>query len=118
MHLPTLVAASLLCGTASAASGTFDILTFNVAGLPAFLQGNGQSGDKTANTKLIGSKFAQNGYDIIHVQEVSRMVLDSFHQLIISRISTTTPPYTLQTTTLTVPLHLAACPSAQDSTRS
>ncbi|KAK4099864.1 hypothetical protein N658DRAFT_452148 [Parathielavia hyrcaniae] len=41
----------------------------NVAGLPAILQGNGVPGDKATNARLIGSKFAQYGYDAIHVQE-------------------------------------------------
>jgi hypothetical protein len=39
---------------ASAASGTFNILSMNVAGLPEILNGNGESGDKTTNTMLIG----------------------------------------------------------------
>ncbi|EKG12840.1 Mannose-binding lectin [Macrophomina phaseolina MS6] len=41
----------------------------NVAGLPEILQSNDVPGDKTANTQTIGSKFAEYGYDIIHVQE-------------------------------------------------
>ena len=36
------------------ASGTFNILSMNVAGLPEILNGNGESGDKTTNTMLIG----------------------------------------------------------------
>ena len=39
---------------ASAASGKFNILSMNVAGLPAILNGNGEEGDKTTNTNLIG----------------------------------------------------------------
>ena len=53
----------------SAASGSFRILSFNVAGLPQFLQGNGESGDKTTNTMIIGQNFAKYGYDVIQVQE-------------------------------------------------
>ncbi|CAE6450469.1 unnamed protein product [Rhizoctonia solani] len=54
---------------ASAASGTFNILSMNVAGLPEILNGNGESGDKTTNTMLIGQDFAKYKYDVIHVQE-------------------------------------------------
>ncbi|KAI5834684.1 mannose-binding lectin [Schizophyllum commune Tattone D] len=54
---------------ASAASGTFNILSMNVAGLPAILNGNGEEGDKTTNTNLIGQNMAKIGYDLIHVQE-------------------------------------------------
>lgn len=39
---------------ASAASGTFNTLSMNVAGLPEILNGNGESGDKTTNTMIIG----------------------------------------------------------------
>ncbi|KAF8610530.1 mannose-binding lectin [Ceratobasidium sp. AG-I] len=53
----------------SAASGSFNVLSMNVAGLPAILNGNGESGDKTENTKQIGQYFAQYKYDVIHVQE-------------------------------------------------
>lgn len=41
----------------------------NVAGLPAILNGNDVPGDKATNAATIGSKFAQYGYDVIHVQE-------------------------------------------------
>lgn len=53
----------------AATTGTFDAMTFNVAGLPAFLNGNDVPGDKTANTARIGQLFAQYDTDIIHVQE-------------------------------------------------
>lgn len=53
----------------SAASGSFNVLSMNVAGLPEILNGNGESGDKTDNTKQIGQYFAQYKYDVIHVQE-------------------------------------------------
>ncbi|KAF2116485.1 endonuclease/exonuclease/phosphatase family protein-like protein [Lophiotrema nucula] len=50
-------------------SGTFNILSFNVAGLPAILNSNDVPGDKTTNTASIGQKFAQYNYSLIHVQE-------------------------------------------------
>lgn len=61
---------SLLPGSlAAATTGTFDVLTLNVAGLPAFLNGNDVPGDKTENTATVGKLFAKYGTDIIHVQE-------------------------------------------------
>ncbi|KAJ7802406.1 Endonuclease/exonuclease/phosphatase [Mycena olivaceomarginata] len=54
---------------ASAPSGTFDVLSMNVAGLPEILNGNGESGDKTTNTAIIGQDMAKFAYDVIHVQE-------------------------------------------------
>ncbi|KAK7753046.1 hypothetical protein SLS62_004996 [Diatrype stigma] len=53
----------------AATSGEFNILTMNVAGLPEFLNNNEVPGDKTTNSGTIGAKFAEYGYDIIHVQE-------------------------------------------------
>lgn len=53
----------------AATSGQFDVLSFNVAGLPAILNGNEVPGDKTNNSKAIGAKFAEYDYDVIHVQE-------------------------------------------------
>ncbi|KAE8373409.1 Endonuclease/exonuclease/phosphatase [Aspergillus bertholletiae] len=53
----------------AATSGQFDVLSFNVAGLPAILNGNEVPGDKTQNSEAIGAKFAEYGYDVIHVQE-------------------------------------------------
>jgi endonuclease/exonuclease/phosphatase family metal-dependent hydrolase len=59
-----------LAGYASAVeSGTFDTLSFNVAGLPAILNDNAVPGDKTENTASIGQKFSQYDFSIIHVQE-------------------------------------------------
>jgi hypothetical protein len=55
----------------AATAGEFNILSFNVAGLPAILNGNEVPGDKTDNSRQIGKKFAEYGYDVIHVQEVS-----------------------------------------------
>lgn len=51
-------------------SGSFDILSMNVAGLPPIFNGNDVPGDKATNSRIIGSYFAKYGYDIIHVQEV------------------------------------------------
>lgn len=50
-------------------SGTFNTLTFNVAGLPAVLNGNDVPGDKTANTARIGQLFTRYNISLIHVQE-------------------------------------------------
>jgi hypothetical protein len=68
---PLLLLASAIPITFAADSGNFDILTFNVAGLPAILSSNDVPGDKTTNARTIGSKFAEYDYDVIHVQEVS-----------------------------------------------
>lgn len=51
------------------ASGTFDVLTFNVAGLPPILNSNEVPGDKTTNTARIGQLFTQYNFSLIHVQE-------------------------------------------------
>lgn len=54
---------------ASATSGSLSVLSFNVAGLPAILQNNDESGDKTTNTELIGTYLSEYDFDLIHVQE-------------------------------------------------
>lgn len=54
---------------ASATSGSLSVLSYNVAGLPAILQDNDESGDKTVNTELIGTYFSEYDFDLIHVQE-------------------------------------------------
>lgn len=66
-----LVAAALcLCGSVSAETkGTFDFLTFNVAGLPAILNDNGVPGDKKTNAGTIGALLALGGYDVVQMQE-------------------------------------------------
>ncbi|KAK4149002.1 Endonuclease/exonuclease/phosphatase [Chaetomidium leptoderma] len=64
-----LSAALLLDGALAATSGRFNILSMNVAGLPAFLNNNDVPGDKATNAAAIGSKFAEYGYDVIQVQE-------------------------------------------------
>ncbi|CAJ2510907.1 Uu.00g065320.m01.CDS01 [Anthostomella pinea] len=69
-HLAIPASLLVLVGRAlAAASGDFNVLTMNVAGLPAIFNGNDVPGDKTTNSELIGSYFAEYGYDIIHVQE-------------------------------------------------
>lgn len=66
------VTAALLLSRVAAAettSGTFSILSFNVAGLPSILQDNDESGDKTTNSELIGTYFSEYDFDVIQVQE-------------------------------------------------
>ena len=46
---------------AATASGNFNVLSLNVAGLPEILNGNGE-GDKTTNTMLIGEALSTNKY--------------------------------------------------------
>lgn len=70
----SLAAASLASTVLAATSGTFDILSMNVAGLPAILQTNDVPGDKATNAGLIGQYFAQYDFDIINMQEVSRSI--------------------------------------------
>lgn len=53
----------------AATAGEFNILALNVAGLPPILNGNDVPGDKSDNSRQIGRKFAEYGYDVIHVQE-------------------------------------------------
>ncbi|KAF2036328.1 endonuclease/exonuclease/phosphatase family protein-like protein [Setomelanomma holmii] len=50
-------------------SGTFNVLSFNVAGLPPILNSNEVPGDKTENTARIGQLFTQYDFSLIHVQE-------------------------------------------------
>lgn len=69
----TLSAALLLDGSLAATSGRFNILSMNVAGLPAILNDNGVPGDKSTNAATIGSRFAEHGYDVIQLQEVGRL---------------------------------------------
>lgn len=75
-----LAAATLAStSTAAATSGDFNILTMNVAGLPAILQSNDVSGDKATNAGTIGSYFAEYDYDMIHVQEVYTNIAHCFN---------------------------------------
>jgi hypothetical protein len=55
--------------SAIANSGDFNILSFNVAGLPAILNDNNIPEDKATNAGTIGTLFAEYDYDVIHVQE-------------------------------------------------
>lgn len=66
LALFSLVPTTLAAGPTS---GKFNILSFNVAGLPDFLNGNEVPGDKTTNTGLIGQKFSEQNYSLINVQE-------------------------------------------------
>ncbi|KAH8885613.1 endonuclease/Exonuclease/phosphatase [Thozetella sp. PMI_491] len=56
-------------GSALAEGGDFNVLTMNVAGLPAILNSNEVPGDKATNAGTIGTLFAKYGYDVINVQE-------------------------------------------------
>lgn len=124
--LSNLAASAAIAGTALAASGDFNVLTMNVAGLPAILQGNDVPGDKTVNSKTMGSKFSEYNYDVIHVQEVRASSIRSmrgveyrvsFLRLTAgTRTSTTMRPYTRPTATPTGPPLPVACLSAVDST--
>lgn len=73
MILKAAVAALLLqvatAGTTQTTSGDLSILSMNVAGLPEALQNNDEPGDKTTNSELIGTYFAEYDFDVIHVQE-------------------------------------------------
>ena len=80
--LSLAAAAATLASLAAcqATSGDFNILSFNVAGLPAILNSNDVPGDKATNAGTIGTLFAEYDYDVIHVQKVSsslRCCLDS-----------------------------------------
>jgi hypothetical protein len=66
----SLAAASLASSVSAAAtSGDFNILSFNVAGLPAILNDNSVPGDKATNAGTIGTLFTEYDYDVINVQE-------------------------------------------------
>ena len=56
-YLLAFASLHLLWRAAAQTSGTFNVLSMNVAGLPAILNGNGE-GDKTANTQQIGEDFS------------------------------------------------------------
>lgn len=68
-QLFSIAACSQIVAAYASANGSFNILSMNVAGLPAIFNGNDVPGDKATNAKTIGSRFAQYGYDIINVQE-------------------------------------------------
>jgi hypothetical protein len=50
-------------------AGKFNVITFNVAGLPAILNGNEVPGDKTINTARMGQLLTQYNISLINVQE-------------------------------------------------
>ena len=52
-----------------ASSGSFTLLTFNVAGLPTCLDRNGISGSKAANARLIGRTISTGSFTIVQLQE-------------------------------------------------
>ena len=69
INLSLLALAPLVTRCLAQTSGTFNALTFNVAGLPEFLNGNDVPGDKTENTARIGQLFTRYNISLIHVQE-------------------------------------------------
>ncbi len=58
-----LTGAALPVAAAPPSSGTFSVLSYNVAGLPEGLS----SGSPRANTPIIGQRIRP--YDVVHVQE-------------------------------------------------
>jgi hypothetical protein len=67
--VPALLALLATASLAAPTSGTFNAVSFNVAGLPAILNSNDVPGDKTTNTASIGSYFSRYNFSLIHVQE-------------------------------------------------
>ncbi|KAF1929316.1 uncharacterized protein M421DRAFT_91795 [Didymella exigua CBS 183.55] len=67
--LRNIVSLLPLVQLAAAQTGAFNIVTFNVAGLPPILNGNDIPGDKDTNTARIGQLLTQYGIDLVHVQE-------------------------------------------------
>ncbi|KUI53404.1 hypothetical protein VP1G_00656 [Cytospora mali] len=63
----TLLLAQVIMAQTTA--GDLSVLSMNVAGLPEALQSNDVPGDKTTNSELIGTYFAEYDFDVIHVQE-------------------------------------------------
>jgi hypothetical protein len=60
---------SAISSAVAQTTGSFNVATFNVAGLPPILNGNEIPGDKTTNTARIGQLFTQYNFSIINVQE-------------------------------------------------
>ncbi|KAK4628700.1 Sphingomyelinase [Fulvia fulva] len=69
MHLSHLTTLAPLLSSALAASGSFNVLSFNVAVLPEFINDNGIKGGKENAATMIGQRFAQYAFDVIQVQE-------------------------------------------------
>ena len=53
----------------AADSGKFNLLSYNVAGLPPIFNDNGVPGPKEDNAGYIGKHLAEQAYDIVHLQE-------------------------------------------------
>ena len=70
MRASRIVFVSTVLPAWAATTGQFNVLSFNVAGLPEILNGNDVPRDKTTNSEAIGARFAQYGHDVIHLQEV------------------------------------------------
>jgi len=52
-----------------------NVLTFNVAGLPALFNDNSVPGDKATNAGAIGALFSKYDYDVIHMQEGTHLAM-------------------------------------------
>lgn len=73
-----IIGASLLASAhATTTSGSFTALSFNVAGLASILNSNDVNGTKTENAEEIGTYFSEYGYDIINMQEVSKIMIQN-----------------------------------------
>jgi hypothetical protein len=68
IQTPVAVALSCLLPSVSAA-GTFNLLSYNVAGLPAWLSDNGIPGDKAVNAARVGALLGEKAHDFVHLQE-------------------------------------------------
>lgn len=55
--------------TVAQSSGSFDFLTYNVAGLPGIINGNDIPGDKKTNSRLLGDALGRENHDFVHMQE-------------------------------------------------
>lgn len=64
-----LASSQLFLGSEVQNSGAFNVLSYNVAGLPQFINSNGVHGSKFTNTAAIGTKFAEYDFDVVQVQE-------------------------------------------------
>lgn len=74
MQTSLAATALLLARLSLAQSLTFDFLTYNVAGLPAIINDNEVPGDKGEVANIIGSKLAEGAFDVVHLQEVCRLL--------------------------------------------
>lgn len=72
MSLPSKLLTVALCLSGLSfgqKTGKFDLLTYNVAGLPPIFNNNEVPGDKGTNANSIGSILAKQAYDVVHLQE-------------------------------------------------